>query len=149
MPTRFPPRQPWEIYRLPAYLVLYLEEGSIAKTLVKTLLNGVNYKLSCAEILMFSHLILAADNVLPKVTKFHFPNFHIALLNSIFRTDLIPAPSKGFIEGSFEIHNMWSNRYFTSNNHCVPLPHEKIWRSFGCPLTSSRKKEFGKYQLAL
>ena len=67
MPTRFPPRQPWEIYSFPAYLVLYLEEGSIAKTLVKTLLNGVNYKLSCAEILMFSHLILAADNVLPEV----------------------------------------------------------------------------------
>ena len=53
MPTRFPPRQPWETYRLQAYLVLYLEEGSIAKTLVKTLLNGVNYKLRCAGILIF------------------------------------------------------------------------------------------------
>ena len=49
-----------------------------------------------------SHLIQAADNI-PRKLKFHFLNFDIALLNSICRIDLVPAPSKGFIEGSFEI----------------------------------------------
>ena len=50
-----------------------------------------------------SHLIQAADNV-PRKLKFHFLiTFHIALLNSKCRIDLVTAPSKGFIEGFFEI----------------------------------------------
>ena len=35
--------------------------------------------------------------------NFTFSTFHIALLNSIRRIDLLTAPSKVFIEGFFEI----------------------------------------------
>ena len=49
-----------------------------------------------------SHLIQAADNV-PRKLKFHFLNIPYCLLNSICRIDLVTAPSKGFIEGFFEI----------------------------------------------
>ena len=50
-----------------------------------------------------SHLIPAADNV-PRKLKFHFLiTFHTALLNSKCHIDLVTAPSKGFIEGFFEI----------------------------------------------
>ena len=35
----------------------------------------------------------------PLKFKFYFVNFHIALLNSICRIDLVPAPSQGFIGG--------------------------------------------------
>ena len=50
-----------------------------------------------------SHLIQAADNV-PRKLKFHFLiTFDIALLNSKCHIDLVTTPSKGFIEGFFEI----------------------------------------------
>ena len=39
----------------------------------------------------------------PRKFKFHFLNFNIALLNSIFRIDLVPARCQNFIEGSFDI----------------------------------------------
>ena len=53
-----------------------------------------------------SHLIQAAGNVLRiESQNFTFSTFHISLLNSISRIDLVTAPmaSKGFIEGFFEI----------------------------------------------
>ena len=50
-----------------------------------------------------SHLIQAADNV-PRKLKFHFLiTFHTALLNSKCHIDLVTVPSKGFIQGFFEI----------------------------------------------
>ena len=49
-----------------------------------------------------SHLIQAADNV-PRKLNFTFSTFRIALLKSICLIDLVTAPSKGFIEGFFEL----------------------------------------------
>ena len=50
-----------------------------------------------------SHIIKAADNV-PRKLKFHFLNFPYCIaIFYIFRIDLVTAPSKGFIEGFFEI----------------------------------------------
>ena len=44
-----------------------------------------------------SQFIQVANYNGPRKFKFHFLNFHIALLNPIFRIDLVPAPSQGYI----------------------------------------------------
>ena len=44
-----------------------------------------------------SHLIQVANYNGPRKFNFHFLNFHIALLNPIFRFDLVPALSEGFL----------------------------------------------------
>ena len=50
-----------------------------------------------------SQLIQVANYNAPRKFKFHFLNFNIALLNSIFRIDLVPTRCQGFMEGSFDI----------------------------------------------
>ena len=44
-----------------------------------------------------SQLIQVANYNSPRKFNFHFLNFHIALLNPIFRFDLVPALSQGFM----------------------------------------------------